>query len=234
MARPKGPEETKPLHTRLTTSQYAAFTEYLTRQQKEIRHTGVKLTEAAVLRGMVLRCLDLEQIPHSTQQVIDFSNTASASPSEATPAARLEEPSPKASPSETSSGAPVAAAPAPLPVVAPLVEESASLVGAPASEAAPVEKPARPKAAPSKAAKRGEKKGRGAAKPARAVSKVAKRSKPKASPSPAAAPIAAAAPVAEGHADKRGTKETSAAQPAEAPAKRHGAKAAKSAAKAQR
>ena len=68
MARPKGPEETSPLHTRLSTSQLAGFREYLRRQQAQVKHTGVQLTDAAVLRGMVLRCLDLEGIAHQGPQ----------------------------------------------------------------------------------------------------------------------------------------------------------------------
>ena len=80
MARPKGPEETTPVHTRLTTSQHAGFREYIRRQQEQIRHTGVQLTEAAALRGMVLRCLDLEQIPHSSaQQSLGFAGAATTS-----------------------------------------------------------------------------------------------------------------------------------------------------------
>ena len=90
MARPKGPEETTPVHTRLTSSQHAGFREYIRRQQEQIKHTGVQLTEAAALRGMVLRCLDLENIAHSSaQQAITFTSSApssSAAPAAAPPA----------------------------------------------------------------------------------------------------------------------------------------------------
>ena len=68
MARPKGLEESHPIHTRLTTAQRTAFQEYQRRQQEQVRHTGVQLTEAAVLRGMVLRCLDMEKIAHEGPQ----------------------------------------------------------------------------------------------------------------------------------------------------------------------
>jgi len=80
MARPKGLEETFPLHTRLTGSQLAGFREYLRRQQAQIRHTGVQLTDAAVLRGMVLRALELENIPHSGVQPELLATTPSLAP----------------------------------------------------------------------------------------------------------------------------------------------------------
>lgn len=80
MARPKGLEETFPLHTRLTGSQLAGFREYLRRQQAQIRHTGVQLTDAAVLRGMVLRALELENIPHSGVQPELLATTPSLPP----------------------------------------------------------------------------------------------------------------------------------------------------------
>jgi len=127
MARPKGPEETTPVHTRLTASQHAGFREYIRRQQEQIKHTGVQLTEAAVLRGMVLRCLELEQIPHSSaQQSLGFVSTSAA---------------PSSTPT-TSSAAPAAPD-------APAGDTAARGATAPA---APDEEHARP-AAPARAAK---------------------------------------------------------------------------------
>jgi lysylphosphatidylglycerol synthetase-like protein (DUF2156 family) len=80
MARPKGPEETFPIHTRLSASQLAGFREYLRKQQQQIQHTGMQLTDAAVLRGMVLRCLDLEHISHGAQRDLFAAPAASIAP----------------------------------------------------------------------------------------------------------------------------------------------------------
>ena len=101
MGRPKNAEETKPLHTRLTTSQREAFDEYMRREQARMPR-GAQLAEAAVLRGMVLRCLDLEGIPYVGAQQTLFSS----------PRAPVEEPPP-----------PVVEAPAPPPPPPPVVEE---------------------------------------------------------------------------------------------------------------
>ena len=108
MARPKGDVETFPLHTRLTGPQLAGFREYLRRQQAQIQHTGLKLTDAAVLRGMVVRCLDLEDIAHKPpQQELAFSAASPVAPPP-TPLTPPLTPPPAASPAP-----PPAAPPAP-------------------------------------------------------------------------------------------------------------------------
>lgn len=155
MARPKGPEESIPLHTRLSASQHTGFREYLKRQQEQIKHTGVQLTEAAALRGMVLRCLDLENIAHSSaQQAITFASTA---PSNGAASAAP----PADAPAGDTAAAPASAAPS---TEAPTKARAAKGAKAPA---------AKPKSATPASAKGAKKepaaplKGKVAAKPAR-------------------------------------------------------------------
>lgn len=119
MARPKKDEETFPIHTRLSTSQLAGFREYLRRQQEQIRHTGVQLTDAAVLRGMVLRCLEEQGIPHTSQQSLPLGASPAARPASEPPA-----PPPPPPPAEPPPPPPAEPAPKSPPAPAPAKKKS--------------------------------------------------------------------------------------------------------------
>lgn len=142
MARPKGLEETTPIHTRLTTAQRTGFQEYQRRQQEQVRHTGVQLTEAAVLRGMVLRCLDLEHITHQGPQQ-DLLSTAPR-PAPIAPSA----PAPSSPPAAPVTRATTEIAePPPTP---PKVDTAPKHEAAPEPEAKPSGATAKPATAPKK------------------------------------------------------------------------------------
>jgi hypothetical protein len=164
MARPKKLEESTPIHTRLTTAQRTGFQEYLRRQQEQVKHTGVQLTEAAVLRGMVLRCLDLEKITHQGPQQ-DLLSTAPR-PAPSTPIAPSA-PAPSSPPAALVTKATTEIAEPPAP---PKVDT------APPAEAEPEAKPSR---APAKSAPAPKKASAPKAKPTTKTSKTPKIAAPK-------------------------------------------------------
>lgn len=106
MGRPKSSEETTPFHTRLTTSQREAFEEYMRREQSRMPR-GTQITEAAVLRGMVLRCLDLEGIPYvgAQQPLFPSPPPVVEEPAPPPPPPVIEEPPAPSSPAEVTSEA---------------------------------------------------------------------------------------------------------------------------------